>query len=202
MDWIYMVGGGLYAVIVALCLWVLIRDKDLEGQFRFYKHDVDSGGYIGLDDRWVERKILWKEFWWYGVVVITVLLSPLLILWVIIGEPRFPKVEDFFYKLVNLPWQSKQKEASGLFPDMPVKFSGGDGSSRDAAVVITVDDPRRGVSAEYDFIQQQHGPREVAWKRDMQVKTRAEGRDYDVISIVLADGEKKTYWFDITQLRW
>ena len=182
---IFIVGAGLYAVMVAGCAWIVLKERPSENWFQYYRLDSERGGYFDPDGMRVEKEVLWRILSWYGIVVLVLLLSPLLLLWVIVGEPRFPKVEALF----------KRKEA-------PVLFSGGDGSSRDAAVVITVDDPRRGISAEYNFIQQQHGPREVEWKRDMQVKIRSRGRQYDVISIVLAGGEKKTYWFDITQLRW
>ena len=64
-------------------------------------------------------------------------------------------------------------------------------------MVIGCDDPMWGVGAEFEYIQQKHGPRDVAWKRDMQIKIRKEGRQYDVISIVLTDGTRKVSWFEI-----
>lgn len=78
-------------------------------------------------------------------------------------------------------------------------YSGGDGSSREAAIVIGADNPEDGIRAEYEYIQQQHGPRDKAWKRDMQIKTSAGGRHYDLVSIILNDGVKKKFWFDITR---
>ncbi len=78
-----------------------------------------------------------------------------------------------------------------------VSFSGGDGCSPQSAVVIGVDDPTNVVRAEYEYIEKVHGPRNVAWKLGVQMKTKAEGRKYDVISIVLVDGAEKVVWFEI-----
>lgn len=78
-------------------------------------------------------------------------------------------------------------------------YSGGEGSSREEAIVISAGNIEDGVRAEYEYIQRMHGPRDRSWKRDMQIKTSAEGRHYDLVSIILRDGTKEKFWFDITR---
>ena len=78
-------------------------------------------------------------------------------------------------------------------------YDGGDGSSRDTAIVIRAANIEDGVRAEYEYIRRIHGPRDRAWKRDMQIKTSAQGRHYDLVSIVLKGGTKEKFWFDLTR---
>jgi hypothetical protein len=201
MELAYMVGSGLYAVMLVGCLLIILMEKELVDWLQYYKPDSirgaygERGGYVDLDGMWVERKVFWRKWGWYGVVAIVFLLSPLLLLYVLVWEgsiSRFPVIKALRGKLGGLKELLGRKEA-------PVIFSGGDGSSRDTAIVIGVDDPSRGIKAEYEYMEQIYGSRNVAWKRDMQVKSRLEGRHYDIISIVLVDGTKKVFWFDITQ---
>ena len=61
-------------------LWVAIKEKDFRDFLNYYK--PERGGYIGQDGNWVERKIIWQAWGWYGVLVLIVLSLPLLILYV------------------------------------------------------------------------------------------------------------------------
>lgn len=194
MDWTYVSGVALYVALVPFCLWVITRQKDFWDWVHYYKADSARGGYVDLDHQWVPRKIFWREWGWYGVVVITLLVSPLFMLYVFLWEGligRFLKMAAPAGMLRFMMRLFKRKE-------VPVSMSGGDGSSREAAIVIGADNTQDGIRAEFQYVQQKHGLYKVAWKRDMQMKVRAEGRDYDVVSIVLTDGMKKTFWFDIT----
>ena len=78
-------------------------------------------------------------------------------------------------------------------------YAGGDGSSRETAIVIRAANIEDGVRAEYEYIRRMPGPRDRAWKRDVQIKTSAQGRHYDLVSIVLKGGTKEKFWFDITR---
>jgi hypothetical protein len=78
-------------------------------------------------------------------------------------------------------------------------YSGGDGSSRETAIVIRAGNIEDGIRAEYEYIRRLRGPRDGAWKRDVQIRTSAQGRHYDLVSVILRDGTKEKFWFDITR---
>ena len=83
-----------------------------------------------------------------------------------------------------------------------IRFEGGDGNSRDAAVVIVgADGDREGVPAEYLWIAQRHGIQGVDWGPAEQSVTRPDdkGRRFDVLTIDVANQlSRKTYYFDVT----
>ena len=54
------------------------------------------------------------------------------------------------------------------------------------------------VPAEYEYLAKIFGPRDTAWKLDIQELISKDGRKFDTLHIVLSDGSKKTVSFDIT----
>jgi hypothetical protein len=179
MIWIYITGGVLYATLVCSFAYTVRTDEDIWKGVHYYRLDCERGGYIDQDGAWVARKVFWREWGWYSAIVLAVVFVPLLMLGLIIWERG---VKQLFAR----------KRA-------PVVFSGGDGSSREAAIVIGAEYSQDGIGAEYKYMQQRHGMYKVAWKRNVQYKIRAEGREYDLITIVLtADWAERKYWFDIT----
>ena len=73
-------------------------------------------------------------------------------------------------------------------------FSGGDGSSRDNAVVIDASNESEGVQAEYEWIKD-HLPGAQIESTSLIDK---DGKVYDSFEVTLASGETRTLWFDIT----
>jgi len=76
-----------------------------------------------------------------------------------------------------------------------ITYSGGDGSSFEQAVVITgAYDTDRGIGAENAWIRK-------TYPRSQKVKQALKGSDgkaYDIITIVTADGDTRDVYFDIT----
>ena len=81
---------------------------------------------------------------------------------------------------------------------MEAKYSGGDGSRREEAIVIEAATHRVGVASEYAYIEKQLGPRGVAWDLDMQMSIKEEGRQYDFVTVTRKGADDEAYWFDIT----
>ena len=81
---------------------------------------------------------------------------------------------------------------------MDTEYRGGDGGSREEAVVIEAASHGAGVAAEYAYIEKLLGPRGVAWDLDMQMSIKEEGRHYDFLSVTRKDADDEAYWFDIT----
>lgn len=78
-------------------------------------------------------------------------------------------------------------------------YSGGDGSSIENAVIINCDKALEGVQAEYRYLASRLGKREVDWKPGSQVLLGGDdGMDYDAVDVVLADGTKRTFYFNVT----
>lgn len=73
---------------------------------------------------------------------------------------------------------------------------GGDGSSSDKAVVINATSSIIGIIEEYDYIRRVCGTNGYTLKS--QMKASLNGRDYDVMNVILKDGAERTFWFDIT----
>ncbi len=81
--------------------------------------------------------------------------------------------------------------------EKPSVFSGGDGSSFERAVVINCDNHVAGVHAEYDYIESQCGSPQRDWKLHEQSLQEHDGRPHDVLIVALANGEFRTFHFDI-----
>ena len=73
------------------------------------------------------------------------------------------------------------------------------GSTKDDAIVITIENHSEGVGAEYLHLESVHGLRWKAWELKSQAFFQAPGgRYYDIITIAFPDGSSLDTWFDIT----
>ena len=73
------------------------------------------------------------------------------------------------------------------------------GSTKDDAIVITIEDHAEGIGAEYLHLESVYGPRWKAWELKSQAFLHnQDGRSYDVITIIFPDGSSLDTWFDIT----
>src|ERR1043166_1037633 len=89
----------------------------------------------------------------------------------------------------------KQQQISSTTPMTP-RYTGGDGSSCERAVIVNVRGWREGVAAEYQYLKEKFpgGP------PDSQAPAGGEdGRRYDVIEWMRADGSSVRVCFDINQ---
>ena len=79
-----------------------------------------------------------------------------------------------------------------------VVISGGPGDTVENAVVITADSSFAGVEAEYAYIAGVCGERGTAWKLVSQTQfTGEDGKNFDEISVRLADGTTRNFYFAI-----
>ena len=94
MDWIYIAAGVLYVAVACAFFWVVPKDKEFRSLLHYYK--PERGGYVGQDGNWVERKIIWQAWGWYGILVLLAVSLPLLLLYVfLLGrfiEPLLKKI--------------------------------------------------------------------------------------------------------------
>jgi len=81
-----------------------------------------------------------------------------------------------------------------------IKFSGGDGSSMEKAIVIlNAKNSRDGIVAEYQYIEKKLGEKFIYWKPLGQALLHKNGKNYDVINVqITANGKELAYYFDIT----
>lgn len=88
----------------------------------------------------------------------------------------------------------KKEIAARSAPQRQVRFGGGDGSSRDSAVVIlNAEGELEGVYAETFWLSVHH----PKWEKTAQFTTHDASRKYDGIVFHTPEGER-TVWFDIT----
>jgi hypothetical protein len=76
-------------------------------------------------------------------------------------------------------------------------FGGGNGASFETAVLVNA--AADGMRYELGYIGDRHGREDKDWSVDDCTFTDRVGRLYDIVEISLRSGEKKTYYFDITQ---
>ena len=77
----------------------------------------------------------------------------------------------------------------------PARYGGGDGLSREKAVVILTTSHVGGVSSEYAWLRE-HYP--DGKKLAQSVTKPIDAKRYDILQIEAADGRKLEIWFDIT----
>jgi hypothetical protein len=84
-----------------------------------------------------------------------------------------------------------------------VQYGGGNGDSYETAVVLSdVRGQHVVMPAEYEFISQQYGPQDKKWKVIEQTQTSEGKKIYDMVQFeVLATGEKKIIYFEVTKLK-
>jgi hypothetical protein len=81
-----------------------------------------------------------------------------------------------------------------------ISFKGGPGDTPETAVVILgAPNSMAGVSAEYYYLGNQFGRRNVDWNLKRQSVLNQKGKIYDRMDLELKDGSKKTVFFDITE---
>lgn len=83
---------------------------------------------------------------------------------------------------------------------MRTKNHGGDGSSKEMAVIIEAANILIGTDAEYAHIGGSCGLQGRDWSLLKQSTFHSKGRTYDQIEIRLSDGRQRTFYFDITTL--
>jgi hypothetical protein len=98
---------------------------------------------------------------------------------------------DFLKKRTDSATSSPQNKEQGL------KYTGGNGLTREQAVVINGVSHRQGVMAEYAYIAKLHGQQGKDWEMDSQALLEQDGKMFDEINITMPEG-KKTYYFDIS----
>lgn len=92
-----------------------------------------------------------------------------------------------------LDWLRGKTSAGGV-------YSGGNGDSADTAVIINVTNSMAGIPAEYAYVQQQCGQKDVDWTLETQMQASQGGKEFDVMTVALKAGGTRTFWFDITAL--
>ena len=75
------------------------------------------------------------------------------------------------------------------------RFSGGDGSSCDKAVVLNVDSSQEAVRAQTAWLRARHG----GGRKSAQALAQAESKWYDIIDWEIPGGATVTTCFDITR---
>ena len=76
-----------------------------------------------------------------------------------------------------------------------ISYKGGNGTTKQDAIVVLVTNETEGVDAEYDYLDNKYGEYELV----SQEFIGEADRQYDLLKIKLVDGTKKEVWFDITE---
>jgi hypothetical protein len=80
-----------------------------------------------------------------------------------------------------------------------IRFAGGPGDSRANAVIIKgAPDSIVGSRAEYQYLTELFGQRNVAWRLFKQELSQTDDQTFEVLTIDLADGTRRVIYFDIT----
>lgn len=81
-----------------------------------------------------------------------------------------------------------------------ITFKGGPGDTAASAVIISgASDAMAGISAEYDYLSEKFGRKNVDWRLKHQTIRQVQGKVYDRMELELADGSNKTVFFDISE---
>ena len=78
-------------------------------------------------------------------------------------------------------------------------YGGGNGESAENAVIINTTTSLQGIPAEYAFVASKCGKENIDWTFESQMTLRSNDRNYDYITVQLNNGDKKSFYFDITQ---
>lgn len=106
-------------------------------------------------------------------------------------------------KLPAATLSSQSTDMSAYFSQKPdlskVKFEGGDGMTIETAVVVKAPNERDGIAAEYLYIGNKYGARNVDWSVVSQSSSSKTNKKYDTICIKLTKGNRQiTLYFDTT----
>lgn len=86
-------------------------------------------------------------------------------------------------------------------PDLTnIIYQGGDGKTmEDAIIIINARNSRDGIAAEYEYIKETYGTRNIEWKLISQSLDRSTNKKYDIIKIqTIPENKDVTLYFDIT----
>jgi len=82
---------------------------------------------------------------------------------------------------------------------LEIRFAGGSGDSREDAIIIkNAENHRAGVDAEYLYLEERFGERDIHWKLVMQALLKGE-KPIDWLEIELTDGTTKSIYFDVSE---
>lgn len=97
------------------------------------------------------------------------------------------------------PVTSASPEAPRVASTGGIRFAGGNGSTIATAIAILgAHGEMDGTASEYSYLAKLYGPQGSAWTIDQQSLLNHSGKSYDALLITLADGTKKTVYFDIS----
>ena len=87
------------------------------------------------------------------------------------------------------------------------RYSGGDGSSIEKAVVVHAPDRPSGIWAEYAWLEARFGERDVDWSCEGKTLVFADDIPFDVIDVQIGDDPfaeitEVTVWFDTSLWFW
>jgi hypothetical protein len=91
---------------------------------------------------------------------------------------------------------ARVRAAKETVPDAPIRVEGGTGASMDSALRVMTADRKRGVAAEYWYLNHRFGPVEA---RAQSLREAPGKRYYDVVTCAIPGGESRTVYFDITE---
>jgi hypothetical protein len=105
--------------------------------------------------------------------------------------------------VITLPIPLAQADESGTVTEQsrsfdPTLYSGGDGSSRENAVVLMSRNEWRGVGSEYEWLN--HNFPGCKPERQALTPWDGQGKRYDIIDVRKANGELIRVYFDISNL--
>jgi len=80
-----------------------------------------------------------------------------------------------------------------------IKFRGGDGSSKEKAIIILgANSDLEGVEAEYEYLESIYEEQNVEWRLNEQSLFIEDDKYYDVLRIEFRNKKQATFWIDIT----
>lgn len=110
------------------------------------------------------------------------------------GNAEIQTIRDFVITRVSSEVHPDCSDTGG------VTFAGGDGSSREAAVIILgAESTMEGVIAESYWISQNYGAIDTGWEKGVQYLLSDDLKQYDLQEVILKEsGEVIEVWFDIS----
>lgn len=90
----------------------------------------------------------------------------------------------------------------GSAPDLTnISYEGGEGNSMETAIIISnAQNTRRGIAAEYAYLEKRYGEKNIAWQLKSQSLDRSTDKIYNIITIhTIPEYKEITVYFDITE---
>jgi hypothetical protein len=112
--------------------------------------------------------------------------------------PAAPPAPEQPQRVTQIPDQTAVEKTENSV----VRYTGGDGSTMEAAIIITgAKNEKEAVKAEIDYITRRHGPQDKYWEIIMQGNYRKNFRHFREINIKdFTNGGRFIYCFDVTDL--